>query len=284
MPIWNGSSTSSVREYSGVTERNRLGAPPPQPPPPPPPPLPQTNTTVAAKLNKTPLTTTISSDEILSCAAAVDEVAKSTHGVPSSHDSQSLTLNLKSGQHIGGGDERHKQQQLTTNSKKRPMAEEEAMPQVVVITEEEIPTQSAASSKSYLRRLGDYLNRRRTRTISGEPELEEEGSSATVTVVEGASDVPVLVDDEDSLSNVIIYRDKSAVVDKQKKNNNNKDQTQQLVMSNQIKQKQGLFVISDKLSLSSDSSYIEMEGLAVVEKKATTTGYLLPRVSLNKEG
>lgn len=250
MPIWNGSS-STAREYSGVTERNRLGAPPPPPPPPPAPPV-VVNVVVVAD------------DETV--VAADETVVSASHGVSCSHDSL-VTLNPKSGQHFAGD-------QLT-NSKKFGMAEE-ALAGVIVITEEIPSTASSSSvtpatintstpgapSKSYLRRLGDYLNRRRIRTASDSEDVDGGG------VVE-QEDV-----DAEELSNVI-YRD-------------SKDQVKMV-------HKQGNYVICDEKKKtshedSSDISDVDEREDGIVHQKTSQdlskapNGYLLPRVFLSKEG
>lgn len=259
MPIWNGSS-STAREYSGVTERNRLGAPPPPPPPPPPG---QSAAPVVVNV------VVVADDETV---AADETVVSASHGVSCSHDSP-VTLNSKSGQHFAGD-------QLT-NSKKFGMAEE-ALAGVIVITEEIPNTASSSSvtpatintstpgapSKSYLRRLGDYLNMRRIRTASDSEDVDG-GGVVGIEQEDG---------DAEELSNVI-YRD-------------SKDQVKMV-------HKQGNYVICDdqkkkkKKTSHEDSSDIsdvdEREDGTVHQKTSqdlskAPNGYLLPRVFLSKEG
>lgn len=256
MPIWNGREL-----FSGATtvERNRLG-----------PGLHQQQSSSAVSPSRDDET----ADETKLVVAAA--------GVSCSHDSK-VTLDLvESGQSsCGGGDD---QRQLTNSKKFAVMADEPLTAQVMLITEDN-PVNSAitttttaaatspATSKSYLRRLGDYLNRRRLKSFSAEDPPEEQQHQHQKRK-EG-----------EELSNVI-FGD-NVVVDK--------------VLEK--KSKQGNFVIraddgpitsssSTTQDLTSDISDVEMdvrvgvdaeEGIGAKAPKASS-GYLLPRVFLNKEG
>lgn len=265
MPIWNGggSSFSNREPFPGATstERSRLGQQQPLP--------------VTTRFN-------VAGDD--ETVVVADETFVGESGVSCAHDSAELTLNTKPGQQAGD-------HQLTSDSKKYTMADEATT--IVVISEEEAPqppivgsppdgyggaavggsgTVLAASSKSYLQRLGDYLNRRRLRTNSGgEQEVQ-----------------PKQQQDNGSLSNVIYSSDRS---DKDK-----------------VMPTRGNFVIRGEESKGkivsstptvqdpSDMSDVEIEEeevcvdqedkvIGTSRKVATTTnGYLLPRVFLNKEG
>lgn len=220
-------------------------------------------------------TTTTFADETLRAAAAT-AVVSASHGVSScSHDS-AATLNSKPGQQLITGDER----QLTTTNSKKCVIAEEALAGVVVIVggdeEEEEETLATINtvtpgvpSKSYLRRLGDYLNRRRIRTASG---------SADADGVEPGADEEQQPGED--LSNVI-YRDSVVVEDK--------------VVKMMHKQQQGNYVISDEqkgvkkkqlMQDSSDISDVDDQEASKGGLKAPKAhnGYLLPRVFLNKEG
>ena len=160
-------------------------------------------------------------------------------------------------------------EQRLTNSKKF-TATEETLAGVVVITEE-IPTATptqlagAGANKSYLRRLGDYLNRRRAvRTNSG--------------AAAAAEDAPA-----EDLPNVI-YSDSADEEDE--------DGCDVDAQEGQKVMKQGNFVIKEpkaSFSLSStasDISDLDLEGIVRQKKEMAETpnGYLLPRVFLNKDG
>lgn len=188
-------------------------------------------------------------------------VVDESHGVSLSHDS-AVALNPSKSMQPHVDDE-----QRLTNSKKF-TATEETLAGVVVITEE-IPTATptqlavAGANKSYLRRLGDYLNRRRAvRTNSG-----------TAAAEAPAEDLPN-----------VIYSDSA---DEEEEEVDNVDaQEGQKVM------KQGNFVIKEpkaSFSLSStasDISDLDLEGIVRQKKEMAETpnGYLLPRVFLNKDG
>lgn len=141
----------------------------------------------------------------------------------------------------------------------------------------EVGDVGTAASKSYLRRLGEYLHRRRIRTASGGQAVEEDPDT------EMGDAEQQLEGDIGDLPNVI-YSD--SVEDK-------------------VMQKQGNYVICDEpakkssstssfvSSSTSDISDVEVEGIVNNQKKkeermkaleASSNGYLLPRVFLNKEG
>lgn len=193
------------------------------------------------------------------------------------------------------------------------MAPEEALTGVVVITngdrEEELEIPSigvgasvnttpsttagvgsnapAPPSKSYLRRLGDYLNRRRIRTVSDQ-ERQDQGADEEEEEEELADQRQEILEQksgqEGDLSNVI-YRD-SEVMKMQQQHQ-------------KLKKTQGLFVICDEennkvkqssssssVITSSDISDVELDGIVNQKQDPRTShnGYLLPRVFLSKEG
>lgn len=226
-------------------------------------------------------TTTTFADETLRVTATATAVVSASHGVSScSHDS-AATLNSKPGQQLITGDER----QLTTTNSKKCVIAEEALAGVVVIVggdaEEEEREETLATintvtpgapSKSYLRRLGDYLNRRRIRTASGSADADG--------VEPGADEEQHQQLPGEDLSNVI-YRDSVVVEDK--------------VVKMMHKQQQGNYVISDEQKVvnkkqlmqdSSDISDVDDQEASKGGLKAPKAhnGYLLPRVFLNKEG
>lgn len=253
MPIWNGRESFS----GAIVERNRLGP----------------------GLHQQP-----QDDETAADEAKLVVADSSPAGVSCSHDS-AVTLDLvESGQSSGGGVD--DQRQLTNSKKFAVMADEPLTELVMVITEDNsvnsitttTTATSPATSKSYLRRLGDYLNKRRLKSaVSAEDYPEKQ--------------LHLQRKDAEELSNVI-FGD-NVVVDK--------------VMEKK-KPKQGNFVIraDDGLAtttvssastiqdLTSDISDVEMDvrvgvederidGIGAKAPKASS-GYLLPRVFLNKEG
>lgn len=233
MPIWSGRESSS----GATTERNRPGL-------------------------ARPIQPCVADDTIEEANSPAEGAAEAPQPVGNScpRDSATTLGGVQPGQ--TSGDELPRQ---LTSSKKYAMmvvADVDEPLTAVVITDEMAASSAAAAtplpSKSYLRRLGDYLQRRRLRSESQ--------------------------DGQEELSNVI-YSDSGAdhvlaAAEKKKAKNN----------------KHGHFVMRDSTSDISDVD-VDVIGIEIDEDEdeddhnlmdakapKAANGYLLPRVFLNKEG